>query len=332
MNIENHVIKIYNTGNSSVLNYEKSLLADPLSEEVRIKHFAIGLNFIDINMRNGNYSIKSYSPDSKVPYILGVEGSGRIESLGKNVNGLKVGDRVAHCMNLGTYSEFMNVNANKLFTIPRNISYEIAAASTLKGLTAHYLIKELGQVKKNQIVVVHAAAGGVGSLLCQWAHLIGAKVIGVVSTDKKVARIRKIGADFYINSRKQNFSNEIMEITEGKGADIIYDSVGKSTLQRGLSCLADRGKLVSYGNSAGLLEPVDISVLKPISGSIICGGLLTFIKNKHERKNNAEELFNLITKGKLKVDINQRYRLKDISLAHDDIESRITSGSSIILP
>ena len=332
MNIQSNVIKIYNTGDSSVLNYEKISLNEPSPDEVRVRHFAIGLNFIDINMRNGNYSIKSYAPDSKPPYILGVEGSGKIEAIGENVKEFKVGDRVTHCMNLGTYSELMNVKANKIITIPDYISFEIAAAATLKGLTAHYLIKELGNVRKNKTVVIHAAAGGVGSLLCQWSSFIGAKTIGVVSSDKKVLRIEKLGADFSINTGKQNFSNEVMKITEGKGADVIYDSVGKDTLHKGLSCLAERRKLVSYGNSAGVIQAVDISLLKPISGSIICGGLLTFIKNKEERKNNAKELFNMIANGNLKVDINQRYKLKDISDAHDEIESRITTGSSIILP
>ena len=332
MNIESNVIKVYKTGASNVLNYEKIFLEDPSPNEVRIQHFAIGLNFIDINMRNGNYSIEAYSPDSKSPYILGVEGSGKIDLVGENVKEFKVGDRVTHCMNLGTYSEFMNVKADKVIAIPKNISYETAAASTLKGLTAHYLIKELWKVRKNQNVVIHAAAGGVGSFLCQWAHFLGAKVIGIVSSEEKISRIEKLGVDFSINTKKQDFRNEIMKITDGKGANVIYDSVGKGTIHKGISCLAQRGRLVSYGNSAGNIEPVDISLLKPISASIACGGLLTFIKNKDERKKNAKELFDLIIKGNLKVDINQRYRLKDISLAHDEIESRLTTGSSIILP
>ena len=332
MNIESNVIKIYNTGDSSVLRHEKIFLKEPSPDEVRIKHYAIGLNFIDINMRNGNYSIKAYSPNSKSPYILGVEGSGKIDSVGKNVKEFKVGDRVTHCMNLGTYSEYMNINANKIISIPENISFEIASAAILKGLTAHYLIKELGNINKNQTIVIHAAAGGVGSILCQWAQFIGAKIIGIVSSDDKVSRIEKMGVDFSINTKKQNFSTEIMNITEGKGADVIYDSVGKNTIQIGLSCLTERGKLISYGNSAGAIEAIDISSLKPISGSLVCGGLLTFIKNREERQNNADELFKLIINGKLKIDINQRYKLKDIAIAHDEVEARITTGSSIILP
>ena len=332
MNIESNVIKIYNTGNSSVLKHEKVLLKEPSPDEVRVKHFAIGLNFIDINMRNGNYSIQAYSPNSKSPYILGVEGSGKIDSVGKNVKEFKVGDRVTHCMNLGTYSEYMNINANKIISIPENISFEIASAAILKGLTAHYLIKELGNINKNQTIVIHAAAGGVGSILCQWAQFIGAKIIGIVSSDDKVSRIEKMGIDFSINTKKQNFSTEIMNITEGKGADVIYDSVGKNTIQKGLSCLTERGKLISYGNSAGAIEAIDISALKPISGSLVCGGLLTFIKNREKRQNNADELFKLIINGILKIDINQRYKLKDIAIAHDEVEARITTGSSIILP
>ena len=332
MNIESNVVKIYNTGNSSVLKHEKVLLKEPAPDEVRVKHFAIGLNFIDINMRNGNYSIQAYSPNSKSPYILGVEGSGKIDSVGKNVKEFKVGDRVTHCMNLGTYSEYMNINANKIISIPENISFEIASAAILKGLTAHYLIKELGNINKNQTIVIHAAAGGVGSILCQWAQFIGAKIIGIVSSDDKVSRIEKMGIDFSINTKKQNFSTEIMNITEGKGADVIYDSVGKNTIQKGLSCLTERGKLISYGNSAGAIEAIDISALKPISGSLVCGGLLTFIKNREKRQNNADELFKLIINGILKIDINQRYKLKDIAIAHDEVEARITTGSSIILP
>ncbi len=332
MSIESNVIRIYNTGNSSVLKQEKFFLEDPSPDEVRIKHFAIGLNFIDINMRNGNYSIKAYSPNSKSPYILGVEGSGKIDSVGKNIKEFKVGDRVTHCMNLGTYSEYMNINANKVISIPENISFEVAAAATLKGLTAHYLINELGNINKNQTIVIHAAAGGVGSILCQWAQTLGPKIIGIVSSDDKVSRLAQMGLDFSINTKNQNFSTEIMKITKGKGADIIYDSVGKNTLQKGLSCLAKRGKLISYGNSAGPIEPIDVTVLKPISGSLVCAGLLTFIENKDETQSNADELFKMIINGKIKIDINQRYNLKDIALAHDEVEARKTKGSSIIIP
>ena len=331
-NTRGNVVKIYGFGGPEVLQFEKLFLEEPSEYEVRVQHYAIGLNFIDVNMRNGAYSINTYSPESKSPYILGVEGSGRVQLVGKKIKHLKVGDRVTHCMNLGTYSNFMNVKADKLISLPENISYEMAAASTLKGLTAYYLVKKLAKIKKLQTVLIHSAAGGVGSLLCQWAKLLGAKVIGVVSTAEKADYVKDIGADYCIISKKQDFLTETKKITNGEGANIIYDSVGKDTFKKGLRCLAKRGKIISYGNSSGPIEPIDISVLKPLSASIICGGLLTFIKDKVERQKNAIELFNLIKKGYLNIDINQRYSLKEISSAHKEIESRKTIGSSIIIP
>ena len=193
-NTRGNVVKIYGFGGPEVLQFEKLFLEEPSEYEVRVQHYAIGLNFIDVNMRNGAYSINTYSPESKSPYILGVEGSGRVQLVGKKIKHLKVGDRVTHCMNLGTYSNFMNVKADKLISLPENISYEMAAASTLKGLTAYYLVKKLAKIKKLQTVLIHSAAGGVGSLLCQWAKLLGAKVIGVVSTAEKADYVKDIGA------------------------------------------------------------------------------------------------------------------------------------------
>ncbi len=332
MQLEGKVVRIYDTGNSNVLKYENTSIRTPKAREVRLKHNAIGLNFIDINMRKGAYPIKAFSPDARAPYILGMEGAGEIESVGTEVHDFQVGDRVTHCMNLGSYAEIMNVSADKIIRLPRNISYETAASCTLQGLTAHYLVKELWKLEAGHNVVVQSAAGGVGSILCQWANHIGAKVIGVVSSEEKALYAQSKGADYTINSNKGGFAQEVRKITMGKGADVIYDAVGKDTFEEGISCLASRGRIVSYGVSSGPIDPININLLRPLSASIACGGLLTFTKNSQERSRNAKELFDLISSGKLKIDINQRYKLSEISKAHNDLSSRSTTGSSIVLP
>ena len=332
MEIIGKAVRIYETGGPKVLKYEDVSFDRPKKGEVRLKHHAIGLNFIDINMRNGAYNLKAFSPDAQAPYILGMEGSGEIESIGEDVVDFKVGDRVTHCMNLGAYSGIMNIPANRLIHLPSVISFEVAAASTLQGLTAHYLVNELWQVKKEHTVLIQSAAGGVGLLLCQWAKHIGANVIGVVSTEEKAFYVKKYGCDHAIISTKENFVKKIKEITDGNGVNVIYDAVGKDTFSDGVACLAPRGRLVSYGVSSGPIEPFNINLLRPLSASVACGGLLTFTKDSSERSKNASELFKLIAEGNLKVEINQRYHLNEVDKAHTELSERMTTGSSIILP
>ncbi len=332
MSIDGKVVRIYNIGGSEVLKYENIKIQEPGAREIRLRHKVIGLNFIDINMRKGSYPINAFLPDAKAPYVLGMEGAGEIESIGKEVHDFKVGDRVTHCMNLGTYSEIMNVDSEKVICLPDNISYETAAACTLQGLTAHYLVNELWKLEPEHCIVVHSAAGGVGNILCQWAKHIGATVIGVISSEQKAQYAQSKGADYTINITKEGFSKKVKEITKGKGADVIYDAVGKDTFEEGLSCLASRGRIVSYGVSSGPIDPININFLRPLSASIACGGLLTFIKDSQERDKNAKELFDLISSGKLIIDINQKYKLDEISKAHDDLSSRLTTGSSIVMP
>ena len=332
MDIIGKAVRIYETGGPKVLKYEDVSLDRPKKGQVRLKHHAIGLNFIDINMRNGAYNLKAFSPDAQAPYILGMEASGEIESIGEDVVDFKVGDRVTHCMNLGAYSEVMNIAADRLILLPSDISYEIAAASTLQGLTAHYLVNELWKVKKSHNVLIHSAAGGVGLLLCQWAKYIGSNVIGVVSTEEKSDYAKKFGCDHAIISSKENFVKRVKALTGGRGVDVIYDAVGKDTFLDGVACLAPRGRLVSYGVSSGPIESFNINLLRPLSASVACGGLLTFTKDPTERSKNASELHELIAKGILKVEINQRYHLNEVDKAHTELSGRMTSGSSIILP
>ena len=332
MEITGKAVRIYETGGPEVLKYEDVSFNKPKNNEVRLKHHAIGLNFIDINMRVGAYSLQAFAPGSQAPYILGMEASGEVESVGKEVNGFKVGDRVTHCMNLGSYSEIMNIPADRLILIPSDISYEVAASSTLQGLTAHYLVNELWKIKKSQTVLIHSAAGGVGILLCQWARHIGAKVVGVVSTKEKSKYVKSFGCDYTIVSTEENFVDRVKELTNGRGVDVIYDAVGKDTFLDGLECLASRCRIISYGVSSGPIEPLNINLLRPLSASIACGGLLTFTKDPVERAKNATELFSLISKGVLKIEINQRYKLKDINQAHIELAGRLTRGSSIIIP
>jgi len=332
LEISGNAVRIYETGGPEVLRYEEVKFDKPKKNEVRLKHHAIGLNFIDINMRSGAYNLKAFAPDAQIPYILGMEASGTIESVGEDVENFKEGDRVAHCMNLGSYSEVINIAADRLILLPSNISFETAAASTLQGLTAHYLVNELWKVKESHKVLIHSAAGGVGLLLCQWTKYLGAEVFGVVSNEEKSEYAKNFGCDHVIISSKENFADKIKELTSAKGVDVVYDAVGKDTFFDGISCLAPRGRLVSYGVSSGPIEPLNVNLLRPLSASIACGGLLTFTKDPLERKNNASELFKLINNGILNIEINQRYSLAEINIAHKELSGRLTKGSSIIIP
>ena len=226
----------------------------------------------------------------------------------------------------------MLIDANKLILLDKNTSLEIAAAYTLQGLTAQYLLHESWKLEPGQIVLVHAAAGGVGLILSQWAKHIGATVIGTVGTEEKAEYAKKNGCDYTILYSKQDFSNKVKELTEGQGVNVIYDAIGKDTFNKGLTCLAERGRIVCYGFASGPIEPVDISRIRPFSGSIATGALLTYTKNHIERQKNADQLFNLINKAVLKININQKYSLEDAEVAHRELAGRKTIGSSVLIP
>ena len=318
------VVKIYEQGPKEVLKIEEIEIEEINQNQVLIKHQFAGLNFIDINQRKGTYPLK------KLPSIMGMEAAGTIIQIGSNVTRFNIGDKVTHCMNLGSFSSIMALPESKVIKLKPDIDLKIAAAATLQGLTAQYLLHESYVLKKNSTILMHAAAGGVGQILCQWANQIGAKVIGTVSTKEKEKVAKNNGCHFTINYKEENFKDKVMEITENIGVDVIYDSVGKDTFSIGLKCLALKGRLVSFGVSSGSIDPIDINSIRSFSGSIATGGLNVFIKKTEEMQKNADILFDMISNKKIKVNIEKIIPIEDIKNAQYKMENRLTTGSVIL--
>jgi NADPH2:quinone reductase len=317
-------IRIHKTGGPEVMRWEDVEIGLPNSGEVRLRHSAVGLNYIDVGHRSGSYPLPA------LPAVIGMEGAGVIEALGKGVSGFAVGDRVSYCMVLGSYSLARIINADRLIKLDDDTSEETAAAATLQGLTAHYLVRELYPVREDDIVLVQAAAGGVGLLLCQWAKHLGATVLGTVGTKEKAALATAHGCDHPILYRETDFGEVVLELTKGRGVNVIYDAVGKDTFDKGLDVLAERGWMVSYGQSSGPPPPVEVARLGPKGLNLTRGGLNLFVRDPEIRARNAAELFGLINDGVLKVEINQRYPLAEAATAHADLEGRKTTGSTIL--
>jgi NADPH2:quinone reductase len=318
------VVKIYEQGPIEVLKIEEIDIEEVSQNEVLIKHQFAGLNFIDINQRKGTYPLKN------LPSIMGMEAAGTIIQIGSNVTRFNIGDKVTHCMNLGSFSSIMALPESKVIKLKPDVDLKIAAAATLQGLTAQYLLHESYLLKNNSTILMHAAAGGVGQILCQWANQIGAKVIGTVSTKEKEKVAKDNGCHFTINYKEENFKDKVMEITENKGVDVIYDSVGKDTFSIGLKCLALKGRLVSFGVSSGSIDPIDINSIRSYSGSIATGGLNAFIKKTEEMQKNADILFDMISNKKIKVNIENIIPIEDIISAQYKMENRLTTGSVIL--
>tara|TARA_B110000259_G_scaffold117071_1_gene133215 strand:- start:987 stop:1961 length:975 start_codon:yes stop_codon:yes gene_type:complete len=318
------VVKIYEQGPKEVLKIEEIDIEEVSQNQVLIKHQFAGLNFIDINQRKGTYPLKN------LPSIMGMEAAGTIIQIGSNVTRFNIGDKVTHCMNLGSFSSIMALPESKVIKLKPDVDLKIAAAATLQGLTAQYLLHESYVLKKDSTILMHAAAGGVGQILCQWANQIGAKVIGTVSTKEKEKVAKDNGCHFTINYKEENFKDKVMEITENKGVDVIYDSVGKDTFSIGLKCLALKGRLVSFGVSSGSIDPIDINSIRSYSGSIATGGLNAFIKKTEEMQKNADILFDMISNKKIKVNIENIIPIEDIISAQYKMENRLTTGSVIL--
>ena len=318
------VVKIYEQGPKEVLKIEEIDIEEVSQNQVLIKHQFAGLNFIDINQRKGTYPLKN------LPSIMGMEAAGTIIKIGSNVTRFNIGDKVTHCMNLGSFSSIMALPESKVIKLKPDVDLKIAAAATLQGLTAQYLLHESYVLKNNSTILMHAAAGGVGQILCQWANQIGAKVIGTVSTKEKEKVAKDNGCHFTINYKEENFKDKVMEITENKGVDVIYDSVGKDTFSIGLKCLALKGRLVSFGVSSGSIDPIDINSIRSYSGSIATGGLNAFIKKTEEMQKNADILFDMISNKKIKVNIENIIPIEDIISAQYKMENRLTTGSVIL--
>ena len=320
-------IVISKLGGPEVLKFiEYNMSKSIKNDEVRIKQTSIGLNYIDTYHRSGIYPL-----DLKLPICPGIEGAGEVIGIGGKVKNFKKGDRVCYASPpLGSYCEIRDFPAEKLIKIPNKITNDVAASLFLKGLTVEYLFERLYKVKKNQYILFHAAAGGVGLIACQWARSIGSKIIGTVSSDEKGKLAKKNGCSYIINYKKDNVVKKINDLTNNKGVEVVYDGVGKDTFQTSLDCLSYRGLLVSFGQSSGMIPDVNLhKTFNPKSLYYTRPTLMHYNLTRKELENSSKKLFNKIIKGDLKANINKIYDLKNASVAHSDLQSRKTKGSII---
>lgn len=317
-------------GGPEVLNAVEFTPNAPAENEVQVENKAIGINYIDTYIRSGLY------PPPSLPSGLGTEAAGVVSQVGSNVKHVKAGDRVVYAQSgLGAYSSVHNVAADKVALLPAAISFEQAAASFLKGLTVYYLLRKTYEIKPGEPFLFHAAAGGVGLIACQWAKALGAKLIGTVGSAEKAQRALQAGAWQVINYREENIAERVKEITGGKKLPVVYDSVGKDTWEASLDCLQRRGLMVSFGNSSGPVTGVNLGILNQ-KGSLFVTrpSLYGYITTYDELKEASHELFSLIASGIIKVDVaeSQKYPLKEARRAHEILESRVTQGSSLLIP
>lgn len=321
-----HVIRIHQNGGPEQMRWEEVAVGEPGPGEVRVRNTAIGLNFIDTYHRSGLYPMP-------LPMVLGSEGAGVVEAVGPKVKEFKVGDRVAYAQPIGAYAEVLIRPVARLVKIPAGIKDETAAAMMLKGMTAWYLCRRTYRVKKGDTIVVHAAAGGVGQILCQWAKHLGATVIGTVGSDEKVALAKKVGCKHVVVMSREKLSERVKAITKGKGVPVVYDGVGKDTFMESLDCLQPRGIMASFGNASGAVPPVNIGILAQ-KGSLFLTRptLVNYTASREDLLTAARELFTVVKKGAVKIAVNQRYPLREAAQAHRDLESRKTTGSTVLLP
>ncbi len=321
-------IRVHAHGGPEVLSYDDTEVGAPAAGEVRIRHTAIGLNFLDVYFRTG-----LYAAPAGLPLTPGHEAAGVVEEVGAGVDSLKVGDRVAYASAIGAYSTERLMPADKLVKIPDGVSDEEAAAMMLKGMTAEYLLRRTYPLKAGQTALYHAAAGGVGLIFGQWARHIGATVIGTAGGAEKVALAKEHGFDHVIDYSSQNFVEEVKTITGGKKCDVVYDSVGVDTFEGSLDCLKLRGMFVSFGQSSGPIPPISINLLAQ-KGSLYATRptLFSYIGTRAELEESAGALFDVVRSGVVKIAINQRYALKDAAQAHADLEARRTTGTTVLIP
>jgi len=321
-----HAIRIDETGGPEKLRWEEVQVGEPGPGQVRVKNTAIGLNFVDTYQRSGLYPMP-------LPFTLGSEGAGVVEAVGPRVKDFKVGDRVAYAGPVGAYAEVLLRPADRLVKIPAGVDDKTAAAMMLKGLTAHYLIRRTYRVKKGDTILMHAAAGGVGQILCQWAKHLGATVIGTVGSEEKAVLAKKAGCKHVIVTSKEKFVDRVKEITKGKGVPVVYDGVGKDTFMDSLDCLAPLGVMVSFGNASGAVTQFNPGVLAQ-KGSLFLTRptLMHYTASREDLVKGARELFAVVKSGKVKIAINQTYALRDAAQAQFDLEARKTTGSTVLLP
>ncbi len=319
--------RFYETGSSDVLRFEDVEIGAPGAGEVRLRQEAVGLNYIDIYFRSGVY------PAPSLPSGLGLEGSGVIEAVGDGVTDLAVGDRVAYAAQpLGAYAEARVMPAKGLVKIPDGISFDLAAAAMLQGMTAQYLLRRTYHVKKGDTILIHAAAGGVGQIVCQWAKHLGATVIGTVGSKEKAEIAKSKGCDYPILYREEKVSERVKEITNGQGVEVVYDSVGKDTFDDSLDCLKRLGMMVSFGQSSGAVPPIPLKALAPGAYFLTRPSVFQYTATREELLATANELFDVLKTGVVNIDIGATYDLADAKHAHDDLEGRKTTGSVILKP
>lgn len=320
------MIRVHKVGGPEALVYEDVDLPPPGPGEVRIKQKAIGLNFIDVYHRTGLYP-------QPMPFTPGSEGAGDVLAIGPGVTGLKVGDRVAYGTAIGAYAEERNIPASSLLVLPDAISYETAAAMMLKGLTTQYLLRQTYVVKPGDTVLFHAAAGGVGLIAGQWAKHLGATVIGTVGSPDKIELAKQHGYDYVIDYKNDDFVARVKEITGGKLCPVVYDGVGKATFPASLDCIRPRGLFVSFGNASGPVDAFNLGLLAQ-KGSLFATRptLFGYAGNRESLEAMAKDLFDVVASGAVKIPINHRYALKDVAEAHRALESRKTTGTTVLIP
>jgi NADPH2:quinone reductase len=333
-----HAIRFHRTGGPEVLQWEKVSVTggNPLlgtgdtalaPAEARVRHHAVGVNFIDIYHRTGLYPVP-------LPSGIGLEGAGVVEAVGEGVTDICVGDRVAYAGGpIGAYAEVRNIPADRLVKLPDSIDFKTGAAMMLQGLTAQYLLRRTYRVQAGDTILIQAAAGGVGLIVCQWAKALGATVIGTVSSDAKAALAKAHGCDHTIVYTRENFTERVKEITGGAGVNVVYDSIGKDTFIGSLDCLRPLGMMVTFGNASGPVPPFDTSELAK-RGSLFLTRptLFTYIAKRIDLLAMSAELFDIVSSGKVRIEVNQTYALQDAAQAQTDLAARKTTGSIVLLP
>lgn len=322
-----HAIRIYETGGPDVMKWEEAEVGDPGPGQVRLRQTAVGLNYIDVYFRTGVY------PQANMPFTPGMEGAGEVTAVGEGVTGFKPGDRVAYAMGLGAYADERIAPVERLVKLPDGVDDKTGAAMMLKGMTASYLLRRTFKVGPVHTILFHAAAGGVGLIVCQWAKQLGATIIGTVGSDEKAALAKAHGCTHTINYKTENFVERVKEITGGEGCDVVYDSVGKDTFPASLDCVKNFGLWATFGQSSGALPELNMGLLAQ-KGSLYATRptLATHIATRERLDELSGALFDVVKAGHVKIEINQTYPLKDAAQAHKDLEGRKTTGSTVLLP
>ena len=322
-----HAIRIHQTGGPEVLCWEQVEVPAPAAGEARVRHHAVGLNFIDTYHRTGFYPLP-------MPAGIGLEGAGVVEAVGAGVTEVQVGDRVAYAGGpVGAYAEVRNIPSHRLLKLPDSIDFNTAAAMMLQGLTVAYLLRQTYRVQPGDAVLIHAAAGGVGLIACQWAKALGATVIGTVGSAAKGEIARAHGCAHVINYSTENFAQRVRELTGGEGVPVVYDGVGKDTFAGSLDSLRPMGMMVSYGSASGPVPPLDLIVLSQ-KGSLFVTRptLMNYTAKRADLEALGAELFAVVASGQVRIEVNQSYPLAEAAQAHRDLEARKTTGSTILLP